>query len=1622
MPINIDIDHYDSWDDDPLIPPPAPAPASQPESDVTPESGSPEGSELTDQGASGTGDRAARDAMRRRRAREARASAERSRMRARDEAARRAAQAAAAARRAGQAAARGRGPGPGFMYPPPRGLGSEHPPGHRSTITIKKERRYPNLQESLKASGRYFVETEREFLVFSVTPREVERIKQRALYDRPPDLPAYDDPVMFSGQSSSEDDDEFLSYSLRLDLEGAADEPPPPRILHPVPFSWWFDVALKSSGDENSKIKSIFHGGNVPSGQRSSTFLRYFTAHRKELVGPQSGQSGRPEIKKVISSRRSISAEVKDDTVKLITACTANPSGRPTNIDDIRFRWIHFQNPTLNLEDFKEQVLNISGLEDHDLTILWDLFERVKDKMERTYIHGKYLEGGAIRCDGKSGKECSSATFIAMPVLKLQPLEVPSILKGQRSQPKAFQSSDHAPRPLMQTTANMASTLDRDKKQATFSSKLVPRDQAIHVVQTWILVINDKLLVTHSPSSLKDIAGPNIQFEDGQQDEGFTIRVGTNFDGAHYLAGEKCQTWFEFQAELKKVVRTPTYLPYKEKDATISLKDGTILGPQNWAAKLGENKAKLFRVALELKDNRPSMMPPHMRMDPPGLGSHYAPRSYVPSPYASRPYAPGSIAPSPYAPSPYAPSPYASNPYALNPYTPSPYAPSSYAPSYAAGSYPPATAPTVPQSQMISRTGGVDPSGDSDGGAVAVSKSSYQRSGPPSRRQRNLPPTRAGSTPFQDDAGPATKYEGRRSSRPQLPPGYVERSSEARPTIAPVPDPPTTSAPRRGLGATLTDVVDESFKPSRYAPSEVGTESEDNGFIRRPGGRQPLSLPAPPMPGERVSRPYSFKGDKSAHSGDYHGTEHSYRSDSETWEDHEETDTTESDTEEYPAPPPFRRPTPGVIPPPPRSSMPPRRVAFGLPSTMGGSVEPMRTVPNSGYAAASGPGRPYSSRNPPNPFLPPEQQNGPLGSRDRDSIFYHLPDEIIAEKEKEKGEEKGGSGTDQLALELPKVLPVFQWPTKASGGTKTMDKESKFNFRNRSASRGSKGHKTHKKSQSSNSPVSPTIIEASDESYSLLKDILNDLNRRLESSEPEDFRNAYLSCGSSDYIEVEKSLKEIENTNVASADSPMKAITTELISERRQILDLCRKILSFFIPKNWKDGKLVERLWSSILQLVIVGINEDSRPFCTDMITRLESINRHIQVIVAGVAGDSMEDPRYRIPSALFESFLHFAEAIIQASVGIELLRGGLPPDMRKVVELDRAHRSVETTLDACKSSLRKGKFQIMCMILTGRTKDQMNFEEACTETIVSFILRHAISEPITKVEAEPSPINIYLEKLTNIDLEAKYRPDQKILQDILYLGDQVTAFDDIRGAQSKVLSAADVLLHPKGSLDMKDPRSPYSLAYSSPRDRMGGGIEYLFRQERDYMDDYGTRASALYKFVEEAISLKEEDNGKAIMVFTIVTTVFLPLNFVTSFFGMNTTDIRDIDRDQRIFWTTAIPVTILVLGFALTWAYIGDTIQDRLFGPFPFWGKLFRGRLDKHRAKWVRKLGSKEEEEDDPPPSYRYSYPGVRRSSQPPVPSPVYANGSGYQSRKTGNAKPRRRRNAGASRGKSGL
>ncbi|KAJ8121677.1 hypothetical protein O1611_g10036 [Lasiodiplodia mahajangana] len=79
-------------------------------------------------------------------------------------------------------------------------------------------------------------------------------------------------------------------------------------------------------------------------------------------------------------------------------------------------------------------------------------------------------------------------------------------------------------------------------------------------------------------------------------------------------------------------------------------------------------------------------------------------------------------------------------------------------------------------------------------------------------------------------------------------------------------------------------------------------------------------------------------------------------------------------------------------------------------------------------------------------------------------------------------------------------------------------------------------------------------------------------------------------------------------------------------------------------------------------------------------------------------------------------------------------------------------------------------------------------------------------------------------------------------------------------------------------------------------------------------------KAEALNQANMQKTETRKDYQEQAVYAFTVVTIVFLPLSAISSIFGMNTSDIRDLEQGQWLYWATAVPVTVAVILIGLWW------------------------------------------------------------------------------------------------------
>lgn len=205
-----------------------------------------------------------------------------------------------------------------------------------------------------------------------------------------------------------------------------------------------------------------------------------------------------------------------------------------------------------------------------------------------------------------------------------------------------------------------------------------------------------------------------------------------------------------------------------------------------------------------------------------------------------------------------------------------------------------------------------------------------------------------------------------------------------------------------------------------------------------------------------------------------------------------------------------------------------------------------------------------------------------------------------------------------------------------------------------------------------------------------------------------------------------------------------------------------------------------------------------------------------------------------------------------------------------------------------------------------------------------------------------------YASYLGHLQYRLHRSPSTKLVMDLLQVQEELNIIIQIMEQQTELVESLQDVLTPgrnrsqsvshvstrqfhhenAGSIPPSDVATYRQVSFSHLSDPCAQLLENL---QREYADlcDLRENSNALINRTIQLVNIRLEDHGKAILVFTIVTIIFLPLSFVTSFFGMNFSDIRDMESTQRLFWIIASSLTVGTVGFAIFLAFYGGAIVD---------------------------------------------------------------------------------------------
>jgi Mg2+ and Co2+ transporter CorA len=157
-------------------------------------------------------------------------------------------------------------------------------------------------------------------------------------------------------------------------------------------------------------------------------------------------------------------------------------------------------------------------------------------------------------------------------------------------------------------------------------------------------------------------------------------------------------------------------------------------------------------------------------------------------------------------------------------------------------------------------------------------------------------------------------------------------------------------------------------------------------------------------------------------------------------------------------------------------------------------------------------------------------------------------------------------------------------------------------------------------------------------------------------------------------------------------------------------------------------------------------------------------------------------------------------------------------------------------------------------------------------------------------------------------------------LKKINFFQEEIGIIQSILSDQDQVLSDFDELLSPETF------ENPSPLRY----ERYEGEHTLIERVRGDLKDrmnfctELADRSRRLARQNVELVEASADQSGRSIVIFTVVTIIFLPPTFIAGFFGMN---VSGISGTVGLFWKIAGGTTAAVVVFTIACLIWGETV-----------------------------------------------------------------------------------------------
>jgi hypothetical protein len=351
-------------------------------------------------------------------------------------------------------------------------------------------------------------------------------------------------------------------------------------------------------------------------------------------------------------------------------------------------------------------------------------------------------------------------------------------------------------------------------------------------------------------------------------------------------------------------------------------------------------------------------------------------------------------------------------------------------------------------------------------------------------------------------------------------------------------------------------------------------------------------------------------------------------------------------------------------------------------------------------------------------------------------------------------------------------------------------------------------------------------------------------------------------------------------------------------------------------------------------------------------------LSKAIEIRSSVADKDSQRSAGFLLPTALVKAAEKTFQFIYYSAYSVQQWRdiGFVPPAPSKAPPLlsDRTDVSgAEYVAKIADIALSNARDELMLMAHTGESRNPVVYVHTTPETNVLLLsallfmnrevrpevgIFDMYEEHLVRLVSSSSEQGLSLANWTTQRYEASRRPSKRVLRELYLWKEELEILESVVEQQLSTLRGMKVVF------DSDNRRITNRVRIEAFKGLEIGVIEQVLgpiaKRLSKRFQRMNRAAERLAETLRYNIAIAEEGDSKAILIFTLVTIVFLPLSFVSSVFGMNTVEIRDMNSTQSLFWAVALPVTATVGGLSMLAAYGGPTIRQ-------YWKKLKKIKVE---------------------------------------------------------------------------